>query len=230
MDALKESAMAFEKLMKYEYKRVKNMKIEKFVLGSMGTNCYLLINEETKELVVVDPATCPNYLISHVKSNGYIPKAVLLTHSHFDHVMGIDGWLKEFETPVYLHEDEKEILADPRLNLSAMFGTSYSYNQVQCLNDGDMLEVAGFVFKVIHTPGHTAGSCCYYEEAEDVLISGDTLFRFSVGRSDFPTGNGATLVKSIREKLFCLSDEVMVYPGHNDLTCIGDEKGHNPFV
>ena len=72
------------------------MKIEKFVLGSMGTNCYLLINEETKELVVVDPATCPDYLVSHIKSNGYTPKAILLTHAHFDHVMGIDGFVKEF--------------------------------------------------------------------------------------------------------------------------------------
>lgn len=206
------------------------MKIEKFVLGSLGTNCYLIENEETKELVVVDPATCPEYLISHVKSNGYDPKAILLTHGHFDHVMGIEGWVKVFGIPVYLHEEEKEILADPQLNLSAVFGSSYAYEQVKCLKDGDMLEVAGFHFKVIHTPGHTAGGCCYYEEAEEVLISGDTLFRLSVGRSDFPTGNGAVLAKSIREKLFCLPDDVMVYPGHNDLTCIGDEKGNNPFV
>ncbi|MBQ8559197.1 MAG: MBL fold metallo-hydrolase [Tyzzerella sp.] len=206
------------------------MKIEKFVLGSLGTNCYLIENEETKELVVVDPATCPEYLISHVKSNGYNPKAILLTHGHFDHVMGIEGWVKEFGIPVYLHEEEKEILANPQLNLSAVFGSNYAYEQVKCLKDGDMLDVAGFHFKVIHTPGHTAGGCCYYEEAEEVLISGDTLFRLSVGRSDFPTGNGAVLAKSIREKLFCLPDDVMVYPGHNDLTCIGDERGRNPFV
>lgn len=206
------------------------MKIEKFVLGSLGTNCYLIENEEKRELVIVDPATCPEYLISHVKTNGYTPKAILLTHGHFDHVMGIDGWVKEFGIPVYLHEDEKKILENPELNLSAMFGASYSYNQVQCLKNGDVLEVAGFQFKVIHTPGHTTGGCCYYEEAEEVLLSGDTLFRFSVGRSDFPMGNGATLAKSIHEKLFCLPDDVMVYPGHNDLTCIGDEKRGNPFV
>ena len=83
------------------------MKIEKFVLGSLGTNSYLIINEDTKELVVVDPATCPDYVISHVKSNGYTPKAIFLTHGHFDHVMGIDGWVKEFDIPVYLHEEEK---------------------------------------------------------------------------------------------------------------------------
>ena len=206
------------------------MKIEKFVLGSMGTNCYLLINEDTKELVVVDPATCPDYLVSHIKSNGYIPKAILLTHAHFDHVMGIDGWVKEFDIPVYLHEDEKQILEDPRLNLSGVFGTDYSYNKASCLQDKQILELAGFKFKVIHTPGHTAGGCCYYEEAEAVLFSGDTLFCQSVGRSDFPTGSMSTLVRSIKEKLFCLPDDVMVYPGHNDLTSIADEKVYNPFV
>ena len=206
------------------------MKIEKFVLGSMGTNCYLIINEETKELVIVDPATCPGYVVSHIKSNGYIPKAIFLTHAHFDHVMGIDGWVKEFGIPVYLHEDEKKLLADPELNLSGVFGASYSYNDVKCLKDGQEMDIAGFTFKIIHTPGHTCGGCCYYCAEEGVLISGDTLFYHSVGRSDFPTGSMGTLVRSIKEKLFCLPDEVMVYPGHDDATCIGDEKKYNPFV
>ena len=98
------------------------------------------------------------------------------------------------------------------------------------MQDKQILELAGFKFKVIHTPGHTAGGCCYYEEAEGVLFSGDTLFCQSVGRSDFPTGSMSTLVRSIKEKLFCLPDDVMVYPGHNDVTCIADEKVYNPFV
>ncbi len=206
------------------------MKIEKFVLGSMQTNSYLLINEDTKELVVVDPAICPDYVVNHVKTNEYLPKAILLTHGHFDHVMGIDGWVEAFHIPVYLHEDEKEILANPRKNLSYMVFKPYSYENVSCLKDDDILEVAGFRFQVIHTPGHTSGGCCYYEKNEEVLMSGDTLFAQSVGRSDFPTGNEQTLLKSIREKLFCLPDEVMVYPGHNELTSIGDEKVRNPFV
>ncbi len=206
------------------------MKIEKFVLGSMATNCYLIVNEETKELVIIDPATCPDYVVSHIKSNGYIPKAIFLTHSHFDHVMGIDGWVKEFDIPVYLHEEEKKLLSDPELNLSGLFGTSYSYSDVQCLKDGQQLTIAGLTFKVIHTPGHTCGGCCYYCEEEGILISGDTLFYQSVGRSDFPTGSMGTLVRSIKEKLFCLPDDVIVYPGHDDATCIADEKKYNPFV
>ena len=206
------------------------MKIERFVLGSLGTNCYLLINEETKEIVVVDPAICPAYVISHVKSNGFQPKAILLTHGHFDHVMGIDDWVKEFDIPVYLHEEEKDVLAKANLNLSYQFGKDYTYDDVQCLKSDEVIEIAGFSFRVIHTPGHTKGGCCYYVESEEVLISGDILFAQSVGRSDFPTGNMRTLVNSIKEKLFCLPDTVMVYPGHNDLTCIGDEKAYNPFI
>ena len=206
------------------------MKIEKFVLGSFGTNCYLLINEESKEIVIVDPATCPDYLLSHVKSNGYIPKAILITHGHFDHVMGIDGWVNQFDIPVYIHEDEKKIIEDPAMNLSASFGPSYSYKNVTCLKDSEKLNVAGFDFTVIHTPGHTSGGCCYYCETEEVLISGDTLFYQSVGRSDFPTGSMATLVRSIKGKLFGLPDEVMVYPGHGEYTCIADEKQYNPFI
>lgn len=206
------------------------MKIEKFVLGSMGTNCYLLINENTKKLVVIDPATCPEYLISHVKAEGYIPKAILLTHAHFDHVMGIDGWVKEFDIPVYLHEEEKKILENPEWNLSEAFGPGYSYQRTEGLTDGQMLAVSGFCFRVIHTPGHTAGGCCYYEETEGVLMSGDTLFCQSVGRSDFPTGSMATLVRSVKEKLLCLPEDTKVYPGHSEMTTIGDEKIYNPFL
>ena len=206
------------------------MKIEKFVLGALQTNSYLILNEDTKEVVIVDPAICSDYVLSHVKSKGYSPKAILLTHGHFDHVMGIEGWVSNYEIPVYLHEDEKEVLANPKLNLSVMMGKYYAYNKVQTLKDGEVLELAGFSFKVIHTPGHTKGGCCYYEEREGVLISGDTLFQASVGRSDFPTGSMSTLVKSIKARLFVLPDDVMVYPGHNNLTCIADEKKYNPFV
>lgn len=206
------------------------MKVERFVLGSMGTNCYFLKNEESKELVIVDPAVCSEYLVSHVRTEGYTPKAILLTHAHFDHVMGIDGWVREFDLPVYLHEEEKEILADPRLNLSQMFGAGYVYEAAVGLQDGEELVLAGIPFRVIHTPGHTKGGCCYYVESEGVLLSGDTLFCQSVGRSDFPTGDMDTLAASIRERLFCLPEDVMVYPGHDRQTCIADEKRLNPFV
>lgn len=206
------------------------MKIEKYVLGPMATNCYLIENEDTKEVVIVDPAVCPDYMRAYVKRTGYEPKAILLTHGHFDHVMGIDGWVEEFQIPVYLHEEEKEVLERPEWNLSVAFGSRYSYTNGKGVRDGEVLHLAGYDFKVLHTPGHTKGGCCYYVESEDVLFSGDTLFCSSVGRSDFPTGSMATLVTSIKDKLFCLPDDVMVYPGHDESTCIADEKRCNPFV
>jgi glyoxylase-like metal-dependent hydrolase (beta-lactamase superfamily II) len=116
------------------------------------------------------------------------------------------------------------------LNLSYQFGKNYAYEDVKCLKSDEIIELAGFEMRVIHTPGHTQGGCCYYIAAEEVLISGDTLFQNSVGRSDFPTGNMRILVNSIKEKLFCLPDMVMVYPGHGEYTCIADEKQFNQFV
>ena len=196
----------------------------------VGTNCYVVYNENTKECFVVDPAAPSAPLVEFIQTEGLQLQGILLTHGHFDHVMGIEGWTKEFDIPVYIYKDEAAILRDPALNLSSMFGTSYAYEKVTCLSDGEKLVLAGYTFEVIHTPGHTSGGCCYYVKDEEVLFSGDTLFCRSVGRSDFPTGSASVLVKSIQEKLFSLPDQVMVYPGHNDLTCIADEKQYNPFI
>lgn len=206
------------------------MKIEKFVIGMMGTNCYLVTREETKQAVVIDPAACPPYLVSHIKREGLKVEAILLTHGHFDHIMGIDEMRKEFPVPVYAHESEKETLTDPSLNLSAHYSEGYTFRDAVCLKDGQVLEVAGFSFKVLHTPGHTPGGVCYYEEKEKVLFSGDTLFQNSVGRTDFPNSSTSDLVRSVREKLMCLPDDVHVYPGHMGETEIGYERKHNPFI
>ena len=206
------------------------MKLEHFVLGPLGTNCYFLINEDTKEVVVVDPASCPKNLREHISERGYRPQAILLTHGHFDHVMGIDKFVQEYEVPVYLHEDEVQILENPDLNLSSQFGLSYSFDKGNPIKDGQILDMAGLNIRVIHTPGHTAGGCCYYLENEHILISGDTLFEQSVGRTDFPTGSMSVLVRSIREKLYCLPDDTHVYPGHGGETTIATEKQYKTFI
>lgn len=200
------------------------MKVEKFVLGMIATNCYLIMNEKTKEAVIVDPATCPDYVVSHIKREGYTLSAILLTHGHFDHAMGVEEWLKAWTVPVYAFEQEKEILEDEKLNLATMFGNHFTFLDAHYLSDGHTVEAAGFVFKCIHTPGHTVGGCCYYVENEHVLFSGDTLFHGTVGRSDFYTGSEKKLKESIREKLLCLPDETIVYPGHQSATTIGGEN------
>lgn len=207
------------------------MKIEKFVLGPVGTNCYIVSNEETKECFVIDMAACPPELISHIKNAGLTVKAVLLTHGHFDHIMGLDGFLRVFPVPVYACEAEKELLENAQLNASAsMLGQPYTFFDAQYLSSRQNLKIAGAVIQVIATPGHTAGGCCYHMPEENVLFSGDTLFHSSVGRTDLPTGSMGQLVNSVREKLLVLPEETKVYPGHMEETTIGYEKNYNPFL
>ncbi len=207
------------------------MKIDRFVIGPVGTNCYIVRNEDTDECFVTDPAACPPELVGHIRKEGLNVKAVLLTHGHFDHIMGLDDFLKEFPVPVYAFSEEKPLLESAELNSSlGMFGSPYTFSGAEYVSDGQILHIAGFEIRVIHTPGHTAGGCCYYIPAENVLISGDTLFRASVGRTDLPTGSMGDLVRSVREKLFVLPEETKVYPGHMEETTIGYEKKYNPFV
>lgn len=206
------------------------MKVEKFVTGIISTNCYLVINEDTKQAVVIDPAACPSYLMSHIKSEGLKIEAILLTHGHFDHIMGIDGFLSEFDVPVYVHEEDADAMEDPVLNQSSTYTSGYTFGKARYLRDRQTLELAGYTFQVIHTPGHTKGGCCYYVASENVLFSGDTLFQNSVGRTDFVNSSTSDLVHSVREKLFLLPDDTMVYPGHMGETKIGHEKKYNLYV
>ena len=206
------------------------MKIQNFVLGMVGTNCYLVVNEEEKQCILIDPAVYSGEIAEQIRREGLDLRAILLTHGHFDHIMGIDGFRKEFpEIPVYAHREEEALLKDASMNASLEFGRQYTFSGAAYAEDGDVLDLAGMQFRVIHTPGHTIGGGCYYLQEEKVLFSGDTLFRESIGRTDFPTGNGGQLMRSIREKLFTLPEETAVYPGHMERTTIGDEKKYNPY-
>ena len=207
-----------------------NLAIRMMVLGPVQTNCYFLINEDTKEVLIVDPADRAQKIIEWINSEGLKPVAILLTHGHFDHIMGVQGVKKEYGIPVYASKDEVEVLADPQINVSTMMGAYLSMKADELFSDGDVLELAGMKLKVISTPGHTIGSVCFYMEEEKVLISGDTLFEASVGRSDFPTGSSRQLLESIKTRLFVLPDDTDVFPGHGGTTNIAYEKAHNPFI
>ena len=207
------------------------MKIKKYVVGMIGTNCYLVINEETKESVMVDPGAYPAKVKNAVKEQGLKLKAVLLTHAHFDHIMGLSDVVEDVKVPVYVEEADLPMMTDGESNLSSTYVRGgYRFEEAVSVSDGQQLEIAGFQFRVIHTPGHTPGGCCYYMEQEGVLFSGDTLFQTSVGRSDFPGGSASALVRSVKEKLLVLPEETHVYPGHMEETTIGYEKLHNPFI
>lgn len=207
-----------------------NLAIRMMVLGPVQTNCYFLINEDTKEVLIVDPADRAQRIIEWINSEGLKPTAILLTHGHFDHIMGVAGVKKEYNIPIYASKDEVEVLANPQINVSTMMGAYLSMKADKLFSDGDVLELAGMKLKVISTPGHTIGSVCFYMEEEKALISGDTLFEASVGRSDFPTGSSRQLIESIKTRLFVLPDDTDVFPGHGGTTSIAYEKAHNPFI
>ena len=206
------------------------IKIEPFVVGIVSTNCYLIFNDETKEAIVIDPGGCPSYFLNHIEKEGLEVKAVLLTHGHFDHILGLPDLLEKYPVPVYLGALEKELIEDAAMNGSKSYTQGYTYEEAVYVEDGEILHFLGQDIEVLFTPGHTAGSVCYYFKEIYTLFSGDTLFAMSVGRTDLPTGDSDTLEESIRTRIFELPEETIVYPGHMHVTTVAREKLHNPYV
>lgn len=209
---------------------MKNSELQTCVLGSVSTNCYLLKNKNTGELLIVDPADHAQAIISRIKEMQAKPSAVLLTHGHYDHILAVEDVKKEYQIPIYACEKEAGTLLDPSTNLSGYGNRSCSLKADVLLEDLQAFEAAGFSVQMLHTPGHTPGSCCYYLKDEGILFSGDTLFYGSVGRTDFPGGSTAQIVESLHRLTDSLPEETEVYPGHDVSTTIGYEKRYNPFV
>lgn len=208
-----------------------DFRIKTCTVGQIGTNCYLIYREDLKKAVVVDPGDNGGYLLNRCRELGITPEAIVLTHGHFDHIMAVEDVRRAFaEVKLYAAEKEEKLLGDPGLNLSVSYGSGISLRVDYSVKEGDVLELAGMMWKVIETPGHTSGSICLYIETEGILIAGDTLFAESLGRTDFPTGSSAAIVKSIKERLFVLPEDTIVYPGHGEPTTIGHEKTHNPVA
>lgn len=208
------------------------MEIKVFELPPIGTNAILLIAPETQECVLVDAplnafATVERWLVQ----TGYTLKALLLTHGHWDHML--DAYrFNEMGIPVYAHADDRILLDKPDLMASlALPGLTMKPAQVDhWLNPGDALELLGEMIDVRHVPGHCPGSLMFVFPEAKVACCGDAIFRQGVGRCDLPGGDFAQLTTSIREHIYSLPDDFVLYPGHGPHTTVGNEKAENPWV
>ena len=204
--------------------------IESVVVGSVGTNCYIVHKKDSEHCFVVDPGDSGDKIANYIRDQKMILDHILLTHGHFDHIQGVRDLKNAIRGEICALDVEKELLADARMNVSAMTGSPEELEADRWLHDGQQFESAGIAMKVIHTPGHTKGSCCYFLEEQKVLFSGDTLFMESVGRADLPTGNEKDLMQSVREKVLTLPGETKVFSGHGPATSIEYEQANNPYA
>ena len=193
-------------------------------------NTYVLV-DDNDDAVIIDPGKEDKALIDFLKESEITPKAILLTHGHFDHIRGVDLLTKEFNIPVFINEKDEELLTNPHLNCSDRFSRTRIVIKSGCrpLKDGDVLKLLQEEIVVIETPYHTEGSSCFYLIDSGLLFSGDSIFRGSVGRSDFPTSDPSKMDASLR-KILSLPEEVKIYPGHNEETLVKDERILNQFV
>jgi glyoxylase-like metal-dependent hydrolase (beta-lactamase superfamily II) len=221
-----------------------------FPAGPWGTNCYVAATASGAECVVVDPGkdAAPG-VAEVVREHRLKPVAVLVTHGHVDHMWCVAPVAGTYDATAWIHPEDRHLLADPMAGLSAettamLLGGKYEFaepDDLRELDDGQHLELAGLTFTVDHTPGHTRGSVTFRSpwdstsptdgmDISEVMFSGDLLFRGSIGRTDLPGGDHPTMLRSLRDKVLTLRDDVVVLPGHGDQTSIGVERTTNPFL
>lgn len=208
------------------------MKIESLVVGSFQCNCFILIDEKSKEAIIVDPGDEPEAILRLVSSEGLTVKALIHTHAHLDHMMATKKVQEETKALAYLHKDDTYLWDNVQMQAD-LFGleTDGPGKVDKHLEDGMEIKWGSEKVKTIFTPGHTPGSSCFhYEGKESLLFSGDTLFKNSIGRTDLWGGDFDKISKSIRKKIYTLDDDTIVLCGHGPETLIGKEKRHNPFV
>lgn len=207
------------------------MTFDVIVVGPLGVNCSVLGCESTGQAVVVDPGGDAERILAVVQRRGLTVTTIINTHGHFDHV-GANLRLKEATGAELLIHAADEPMLSRVTTVAGMYGMHAENSPApdRLLEDGQVIRFGNHTLQVIHTPGHTPGGCCLYLEAEQKLISGDTLFADGVGRTDLPGGSHEQLVTSIRTRLFTLPDQIEVWPGHGPATTIGHEKRHNPYL
>ncbi|HLD82392.1 MAG TPA: MBL fold metallo-hydrolase [Candidatus Omnitrophota bacterium] len=205
------------------------MILETVLVGSMQVNCYILAEGENSLSIIIDPGDEEGKIKKVLTKYKLTPGMLINTHGHIDHI-GADD---KFNVPVYAHSQDSSLLKDPRLNLSDFLVSGFSVkSKIHNLKDKQIIALGGIELEVIHIPGHTPGgiSLLLKRPKNKILFTGDSLFCQGIGRTDFPGADGKLLIKSIKEKLFALSDDTIIYPGHGASSTIGEEKRNNPFL
>jgi len=205
------------------------MIFESLCVGHMGVNCYILASAEGKRALIIDPGSDYNKIRRLMDKHKLVPGAVINTHGHYDHI-GCDD---KFGVPIYIHEDDKDFLHEPSLNLSELFFVPYKVeSEIIIITDNQEISLDDIRLKAIHVPGHTPGGIALLmlSPKKDILFSGDILFYRGIGRSDLGGGSQEQLVNHIKEKILTLNPATVVYPGHGQSTTIKEEIANNPFL
>ena len=194
------------------------------VEGAFETNCYFFIDRDGHGFVI-DPGAQGEQLVNLIHEQEWTIEAILLTHGLFDHIGGVDVIRQALAIPVKIHENGAQVLVDPVINLSGVWGTPFTVEGAEYFKDGDVLKLNGKpALRVIHTPGHTVDSAVFYSEAEKTAFVGDTIFKGSYGAYHYPTGDFRTLMQSIRGRILTLPDDTVLLSGHSDGTTVGTER------
>jgi glyoxylase-like metal-dependent hydrolase (beta-lactamase superfamily II) len=204
--------------------------VRTFTVGPVAENCFVFRRDGAEAALVVDPGDEAERLLNAIEQLGVSVEAILLTHTHFDHIGAVAPLARATGAPVYCPEIEVPVLADVMAWTPPGFGPFESYDADETLVGGEKLVLAGFDIDVLHTPGHSPGHVTYSIPDEEAIFSGDVLFQGSVGRTDLPGGDGPTLMETLRTLAETFSDDTVVHPGHMGITTIGAERASNPFL
>ncbi len=205
------------------------MILEIICVGPMQVNCYVLASNPDSRAIIIDPGSESQKIERVLKKYNLKPEFIINTHGHIDHI-GCDD---KFGVPVYIHREDLALLENPELNLSLFLASPFSIkSNIKIMEDKNSIELGEIQLEVIHVPGHTPGGISLHMKRpkDNILFTGDSLFYHGIGRTDFPGASETLLIKSIKEKLFQLNDDTIVYPGHGPSSTIGEERNNNPFL
>lgn len=198
-------------------------------VGPLEENCYVVYDENSRQAMVVDPGDEAERIIAFIDKEKLVPQFIINTHGHWDHIGAVQALKDRYGVPFYMHQADAEWFQEP---LCSLFGENKSgcLAVERTINDGDEIDFAGQILRVIHTPGHTKGGCVLWMESMNAAFTGDTLFKGTVGRTDFPGGSYEEILESVQKKLALLPDSCTIFPGHGPKSEMAWERAHNPYL